>query len=134
MHGISVVELGGEKRTLAFNMHCMMFLSQTLKCNPDEIDKKINQACAVTPTRGLTIIVYCGLMGHLEAEAIYDHDITLKQVSTWIGNADFNSFKSVWDAFSDVMGIPKASQEQIDEYVKRQEEKSEVKKKQIPVH
>jgi hypothetical protein len=123
MHGITTIELGGEKRIIAINMHCLIFLSKELKCNPDEIDEKIREVCIINPLRGLTYIIYCGLLGHLESEAIFLHDITLKQVSTWIGDAPGNEFKSVWDTFSDVMAIPKATQEQIDEYAKRAEEK-----------
>jgi hypothetical protein len=123
MHGIVVVELGGEKRTLALNMHFLMFLSKTLKCNPDEIREKVLEACEVNQLRGLTFIIYCGILGYLETEAIYEHDITLKQVSKWVGEANLNEFTSVWEAFSEIMEVPKATQEQIDEYVKKYEDK-----------
>lgn len=123
MHGVTVIELGGEKRTVSFNMHCFMFLSKELKCNPDEIDVKIGEQCSINPLRGLTTIIYCGILGYLESEAIYVHDITIKQVSKWVGDADSDEFKSVWDCFSDAMNIPKASQEQIDAYAKKMEGK-----------
>lgn len=132
MHGIVVIELGGEKRTIAFNMHSLMFLSAVLKCNPDEITEKINASCAINPLRGLTQIIYCGLIGYLETEAIYDHDITIAKVSKWVGESDANEFKSVWDAFSDIMGIPKATQDQIDEYVKKHETELKKKPSKIP--
>lgn len=129
MHGITIIQLGGEKRTVAINMHCLMFLSKELKCNPDEIDSKITEACSINPLRGLTLIIYCGILGYLESEATYIHDITLKKVSTWVGNANVDEFKSVWDTFSEVMQIPKASQEQIDAYSKKYEDK--LKKKTL---
>lgn len=129
MHGIATVELGGETRVLSFNMHFMMFLSKELECNPDEIEQAIIKVCAVNPLRGVVFIIYCGMLAEFENQFILKHEITLSQISKWVGNADFNSFTSVWNAFSDVMGIPKASQEQIDAYVAKNEKKNKIKKK-----
>lgn len=127
MHGITIVELGGEKRTLAFNMHFFQFLCKQLKCNPDEVIAKLAEVGTEYPLRSLTIVIYCGLIGFLETEAIYIHDITLKQVSKWVGEANVNEFQSVWDTFSEIMEIPKASQEQIDAYVKKHAPKEKKK-------
>jgi hypothetical protein len=133
MHGVTIVEIGGETRTLSFNMHFMMFLSKELGCNPDEIEKSVIEVCALNPLRGVTFIIYCGILADYENRFILKHELTLSQVSKWVGDADFNSFTSVWNAFSDVMGIPKASQEQIDAYVAKNEKKKNsnpLKKKQ----
>lgn len=127
MHGITIVELGGEKRTLAFNMHFFQFLCKQLKCEPHEVVLKIADIGEDIPLRAVTIVIYCALIGHLETEAIYIHDITLKQVSKWVGDANVNEFQSVWDTFSEIMEIPKASQEQIDAYVKKHAPKEKKK-------
>lgn len=119
MHGISVIELGGEKRTVNFNLHFLVFLSKELKCNPDEVDLKVNEVCAISPLRGLTYVIYCGIIANFEDEFVFNHGITLPMVSKWVGAADMNEFTSIWEQFREVMGIPKASQEQIDAYTEK---------------
>lgn len=115
-HGVTVIKLGGEKRTICFNNHCIMFIGQACKCDPAQVDSEIMKIAEKNPLRALTFLIYGGLMGYLESEAIYDHDITLKQVSTWVGDADVEEFNGVWDVFMDTLKLPKATQEQIREY------------------
>lgn len=129
MHGVATIELGGETRILSFNMHFLMFLSKELNCNPDEIEKAVIDVCATNPLRGVTYIIYCGILAEYENQFVLKHDLTLASVSKMVGDADFNSFTSVWNAFSDIMGIPKASQEQIDAYIAKSQKKNKVTKK-----
>lgn len=115
-HGITVIQLGGEKRTICFNNHSIMFIGRACKCDPANVDKEIMKVAEENPLRALTFLIYGGLMGWLESEAIYDHNITLKQVSTWVGDADVEEFNGVWDVFMDTLKLPKATEEQIKEY------------------
>ncbi len=115
-HGITVVSIGGKKRTICFNNHALIFIGQACKCDPALVDKEIARVGELNPLRALTFIIYGGLMGFLESEAIYDHDITLKQVSQWVGDANVDEFASVWATFVEATGIPKATQKQIKEY------------------
>lgn len=129
MHGVATIELGGETRVLSFNMHFLMFLCRELNCNPDEIQIKIADVVGKHPLRGLTYIVYCGIIAQYENDFILTHDLTIQKVSALIGNVKETEILGVWNTFAEIMQIPKASQEQIDEYVKKYEKKNNPPKK-----
>ncbi len=105
-----------------------MFMGEACKCDPSLVDKEIAKIGAKAPLRALTFVIYGGLMGYLEQEAIYDHDITLKTVSKWVGDANVDEFSSVWMKFTEATGIPMATQKQIKEYEAKLES-GEIKKK-----
>lgn len=118
-HGIIVINLGGEKRTVCFNNHSLIYLGQLLKCDPADIMDKVGEIGDLNPLRLLTFVIYAGLMGYKESIAEYIHDITMPNVALWVSEANEDEFASVWETFSQALGIPKATAEQVKEYEKK---------------
>jgi hypothetical protein len=118
-HGVTVINIGGQERTVCFNNHSLMFIGKACNCDPALIDKEIMNVAAINELRALTFIIYGGLMGCLESEAIYIHDVTLQSVSKWVGDANVDEFTSVWAVFTDTLKLPKATAKQIKEYEKK---------------
>ncbi len=118
-HGITVINIGGEKRTVCFNNHSLIYLGNLLGCNPADIMDKVGEVGDLNPLRLLTFVIYAGLMGYKESKAEYIHDITMPNVAQWVSDANEDEFLGVWDVFSKAMGIPKATEEQVKEYEKK---------------
>lgn len=116
MHGVKVIKLGGEERVVNLNLHAMTFLLKELNCDLNELPEKVAEIGAINPLRAMGYVVYCGLIGHLESEAIFIHDITLKKVMGWMGEGKDEDFIGVWEWFKEVNQIPSASTEQIEHY------------------
>jgi len=125
-HGITNVKIGGQERTICFNNHSLIYLGKQLSCDPANVMSKVSEIGDENPLRLLTFVIYAGLMGFMEREAIYVHDITMKNVAKWVSEADSEEFTSVWDTFSDAIGMPKATPEQVEAYEKKK--KSALKK------
>jgi len=120
------VNIGGEIRQLSMKLNFMMKLGIELKVDPMKVGGEIEAICALNPLQALTIIIYCGLVAFQERKGNYNHGLTLAIVAEWVDDADYNEFSSVWEAFSDVMGIPRATAEQI------KSKEKELKKKNLP--
>lgn len=116
MRGITTVNIGGEPRILSLNNNFVLLLGVQLKCEPLNIQAKTIELCESNPLRALTAIIYCGLCAYKERTGNYEHGLSYAQVSEWVDDADQNEFQSVWDEFAQIMGIPKASEEQIAAY------------------
>lgn len=124
MTGITTVKLGGEDRVIDLNLHCMFFLMKELSCGLNELEIKVLEQVAENPLRGIGYIVYCGIKGHKEAEAEFNHNITLKEVMQWIGKSEAtDDFERLIELFKQVNEMP-AEAAQVAEY------NEEVKKKQ----
>jgi len=119
MRGITTVNIGGEPRAISLNNNFILLLGIHLKCEPLNIQTKVIDIAEANPLRALTSIIYCGLCAYQERIGNYEHGLTLQQVSEWVDEADQNEFQSVWDEFASIMGIPKASEEQIKAYEER---------------
>lgn len=116
MHGVTTIKLGGETRIINLNLHSTFFLMKELNCEIPELEGKLTKMCAETPLRALSYIIYTGILGHLETEAIFVHDITLKKVILWVGETTDDDLLPIWTLFKEVMNIPTASEKQIQEY------------------
>lgn len=116
MHGIKVITLGGEQRVVNLNLHAMTLLLKELKCDLGELPEKIAEIGAEYPLRAMGYVVYAGLIGNLESEAIFIHDITLKAVMGWMGEYKEGDYEGIWEWFKEVNQIPSASTEQIEKY------------------
>lgn len=117
--GIINVNIGGEPRIICFNNHSLIYLGKQLGCDPAQVMSKVGEIGDENPLRLLTFVVYAGLMGYLESRAIYVHDVTIQNVAMWVSEAKEDEFVSVWSAFSDAIGIPKATEKQVEEYEKK---------------
>jgi hypothetical protein len=133
MNGITIVNIGGELRTLSFKNNFLTQLGITLKCDPLAVDEVLQEL--KTPMQMMATIIYCGLcayqdrIGNYTREIVFNEvkqPITIALVSEWIDDADDQEFFSVWDEFRKIMAIPEASEKQIKEYEAR------IKKKLIP--
>lgn len=119
MTGITTINLGGEIRLLSFKNNFVFKLGIFLKVDPIEAPIKIEEICTQqSPMQAIVIIVYCAMCAYFEREGNYTHGLTIKQVAEWVDDADQNEFTAVWEMFTEIMGIPKASEEQIAEYEK----------------
>ena len=120
MTGITTINLGGQQRTLSFKNNFILLLGVNLGVDPIDSPKKIEEFCVAGQVmRALTIITYCGIVANFERQFIFDHGITIAQVSEWCDDADQSEFNSVWDTFASIMGIPKATEDQIKQYEAR---------------
>lgn len=116
MYGTKTIHLGGEDRVLNLNLHSTFFLLKELDCELDELMPAINKVFAESPLRALGYIIYCGMKGQLESEAVFIHPFTMKDIMGWLGSADEKTLQDVWDLFKEVNDIPAASTEQIEQY------------------
>lgn len=131
-HATIVIELGGQKRTVCFNNHAVMFIGKACKCDPINIEAEIMKIAEDNALRALSIVIYGGLAGWFEREAIFDHaGVTLKSVLGWVGDANVDEFTSVWEVFAEALKLPRATEDQIREYEKKVAS-GEIKKKKKP--
>lgn len=137
-HAIIVIEIGGKQRTVCFNNHAVMFIGKACKCDPIDIEAEIMKIATENGLRALAIVIYGGLCGWYEREAIFDHDgVTLKDVTGWIGDANVDEFASVWNVFAEALALPRATEKQIKEYENKLasgEIKKKTKKPKTSVH
>jgi hypothetical protein len=120
MTGITTINLGGQTRTLSFKNNFILLLGVNMGVDPIDSPKKIEEYCiAGQVMRALTIITYCGIVADFERKFVFDHGITIGQVSEGCDDADQNEFTTVWDTFAEIMGIPKATEKQIKAYEDR---------------
>jgi hypothetical protein len=119
MRGVVTINLGGQPRAISLNNNFILQLGIHLKCEPLNIHARIIDIAEQNPIRALKSIIYCGLCAYQERICNYEHGLTIVQVSEWVDDADQNEFQSIWDEFMEIMGIPKASEEQIEAYKER---------------
>jgi len=124
MTGITTVNLGGQQRTLSFKNNFLWKLGTHLNVDPIDVAEKIQKiAIDQSAMQAIAIIVYCGMVAFYERQANYAHGLTMAQVAEWVDDADQNEFASVWRSFAEAMGIPEASEKQIQEYEARLKKK-----------
>lgn len=128
MRGITIVNIGGEIRTLSLKNNFLVLLGIQLGCDPLTIPARITEICEDNPFQAITLIIYCGLIANFDREANFAHlitidkeqaKLTLKIVAGWMDDASDTEMESVWREFSEIIGIPKASEEQIAAYEER---------------
>lgn len=115
-HGIRVITLGGKQRVVDLNLYAITELLKELKCDIDKLPEKIAEIGSEKPLRAMAYVVYAGLIGHLEIEAEFIHDVTLKSVMKWMGEYKEGDYEGIWEWFKEVNQIPSASTEQIEKY------------------
>jgi len=115
-HGIKTIKLGGVERVVNLNLHAMTELLRVIECDINELPDKMAEIGAERPIRAMAYVVYAGLIGHLESEAVFIHDVTFKNVMKWMGEDKSGDFGAIWEWFKEVNEIPSASTEQIEKY------------------
>lgn len=127
MTGVTVINLGGQTRTLSFKNNFILLLGINLGVDPIDSPKKIEEFCTAGEVmRALSVITYCGIVANFQRQYIFDHGITIQQVSEWCDDAPESEFVSVWDTFAQIMGIPKATEDQIKAYEARLKKNTKV--------
>lgn len=101
MDGQITILLGGKERIVKFNHSAIYELGKVLQVDPALVNQEMIKISKENPFRVLTFIIYCGIVGFHEEECNYTHGITLKDVSKWLNNADYNEFTSVWALWRD---------------------------------
>lgn len=130
MHGIATINLGGQQRTLSFKNNFILLLGITLDIDPSKVTDKISEYCkAGQVMRAVSAMTYCAIIANFERQYIFDHGITIQQVAEWCDDANQSEFTSVWNTFAEVMGIPKASEDQIKAYEESLKKNSKTTKK-----
>lgn len=129
MRGITTVNIGGELRTLSFKNNFFVLLGLQLDCEPLKFQEKFIEIGIESPFRILSAVIFCGLKAYQERIGNFTYEITetkynvvekkiltLALVTEWLDDANENEFDSVWNEFSEVTQLPKASEDQIAAY------------------
>lgn len=116
MHGTLSVNINGEDKPVRLNNHFIFELGTLLKCDPLEAPIKLMEVAAKNPMIGFTYILYCGLIGAQYEQANFAHGIDIKEISLYASTTHSDNFAPIWETFKEVMQIPDAPPEQVEEY------------------
>lgn len=114
MHTVIRLELQGNEHFFHFNNYAQVELMKWTEKKDDivEATQSLNSIIEQNFLLGMSVIVYCGLIGYQYSKFNLKHNYTLEFVSEQVGNVDMNEWAPIWDAYKDATGMSQFIQEQ----------------------
>jgi hypothetical protein len=127
VHTIIKLNLKGEEHFFHFNNYAQVELMKWTNKNDDltEAAISLNEIIEQNFLLGMSVIIYCGLIGYQYSKFNIKHGYTLENISETIGNVDLNEWAPVWDAYKDATGMSQFIHEQAERNSKKVASESE---------
>jgi len=135
MHTVIRLEIKGEEYFFHFNNYAQVELMKWTEKKDDivEATQSLNSIIEQNFLLGMSVIVYCGLIGYQYSKFNLKHGYTLEWVSEQVGNVDMNEWSPIWEAYKDATGMSQFITEQAEKNAKKEAEKpKEEKAKSTP--
>jgi len=124
MHTIIKLDLAGGEHFFHFNNYALIELTKYTQKQDDiqEATMSLNTIIEQNFLLGITVIVYCGLVGYKYSKFEIKHGYTIDWVSEQVANVNLNEWAPIWEAYKDATGMS--------EFLKEQAVKAEAKQTQ----
>lgn len=121
MQPIVPIKIKGEEHYFHFNNYALIELEKWRKkaeqTNEDALNAVdfVNDLIERNFLLGVTIILYCGLVGYKYSKFQLTHPYKIDELSETVANADMNEWTPIWEAYKEATGMS--------EFLKKQAEK-----------
>lgn len=114
MHTVIRLEIKGEEHFFHFNNYAQVELMKWTEKKDDlvEATQSLNSIIEQNFLLGMSVIVYCGLIGYQYSKFNLKHSYTIESVAETVANVDMNEWTPIWEAYKDATGMSQFIQEQ----------------------
>lgn len=121
MHTIIRLEIKGEEHFFHFNNYAQVELMKWTEKKDDlvEATQSLNSIIEQNFLLGMSVIVYCGLIGYQYSKFNLKHSYTIESVAETVANVDMNEWTPIWEAYKDATGMSQFIQEQAEKNAKK---------------
>lgn len=125
MHTIIKLNLNDEDHFFHFNNYAQVELMKWTDKKDDitEATVSLNSIIEQNFLLGMSVIVYCGLIGYQYSKFNLKHGYSLERISELVGNVAMNEWAPIWEAYKDATGMSQFIQEQAALNAKKEETK-----------
>lgn len=121
MHTVIRLEIKGEEHFFHFNNYAQVELMKWTEKKDDlvEATTSLNAIIEQNFLLGMSVIVYCGLIGYQYSKFNLKHSYTIESVAETVANVDMNEWTPIWEAYKDATGMSQFIQEQAEKNAKK---------------